>query len=178
MGAKCQTTLFFFWNPLTFHWRRRFLTESWKTQATPKRANKKIQSSLVLVQWIKMWSIASSLSLQKLHLLTICHPLFIKMSTVKIFPQTASQAKKQVLRGTRDPQTSFLGKTKLFSPLREKLKWPWRQLSRGLKIFLKQKEMIWPKRISKFMALNILSIFKTYFVADKKIHLSLKISNI
>ena len=112
MGAKPQTALFFLWKPLTFHWRRRFLTESRNTQVTPKRANKKIQSSLVLAQWIKMWSIDSSLSLQRLHLLTICHPLFIKVSTVRIFPQTASQAKKQVLRRARDPQASFPEKNK------------------------------------------------------------------
>ena len=109
MGAKHQTALFFFWNPSTFHWRRRFLTKSGNTQATPKRPNKKIQSSLVLAQWIKMWSVDSSLSLQRLHLLTIWHPIFIKVSIVKIFPQTASQAKKQVLRGAWDPQTSFSG---------------------------------------------------------------------
>ena len=65
------------------------------------------------------WSADSSLSLQRLRLLIICHPLVIKVSIVKIFPQTASQAKKQVLRGARDPQTPLPRKTALFSILRE-----------------------------------------------------------
>ena len=35
------------------------------------------------------------------------HPLFINISTVKIFPQTVSQAKKHVLRGAQDPQNDL-----------------------------------------------------------------------
>ena len=31
------------------------------------------------------------------------HPLFINVSTIKIFPQTTSQAKKRLLRGAHGP---------------------------------------------------------------------------
>ena len=47
------------------------------------------------------------------------HPLFINMSTVKIFPQIASQAKKRLLRGAHKPQISLAGNKKLLSALND-----------------------------------------------------------
>ena len=66
-----------------------------------------------------MWSVDSSLSLQRLHLLTMDQPLFINMSVVKIFPQTASQEERRVLRGAHDPQISLARNNKLLSALTE-----------------------------------------------------------
>ena len=54
-----------------------------------------------------MWSADSSLSLQRQHLLAMDHPLFINVSTVKIFPQIASKAKKRLIRGAHEPQISL-----------------------------------------------------------------------
>ena len=75
IGANLQTTLFFVPSPLTFHSRSRFLTEAGNTHTTPKEESNKVQNSLVLPQWIRMWSTDSSFSLQRLHLLTIDQPL-------------------------------------------------------------------------------------------------------
>ena len=108
IGANLQTTLFFVPSPLTFHSRSRFLTEAGNTYTRPKEDSSKVHSSLVLSQWIRMWSADSLLSLQRLHLLTMDQPLFINMSTVKNFPQTASQVRKKKTSSKRGIQTPNL----------------------------------------------------------------------
>ena len=104
--------------PLNFYSRRRFLIEAENTQTKPKVVNSNVQSCLIFSQWIKIWSTNSSLSIQRIHLLTKGHPLFINVSIVNSFPHIPSQAKKQVLRGALDPQTSLARNKRLFSTLR------------------------------------------------------------
>ena len=104
--------------PLNFYSRRRFLIEAENTQTKPKVVNSNVQSCLIFSQWIKIWSTNSSLSIQRIHLLTKGHLLFINVSIVNSFPHIPSQAKKQVLRGALDPQTSLARNKRLFSTLR------------------------------------------------------------
>ena len=95
IGATCQTILLFLSSSLNFHSRKRFFTETRNTHFKLKTTNKKVHSTLVLSQWIKIRSIDSSLSLQRMHLLTMDYQLFINIFAVKIFPQTTSHAKKK-----------------------------------------------------------------------------------
>ena len=58
------------------HPRRVSLIERGRTQVTPKIANNNSHKTLALVQWIRIWSIDSSYSQQRKHLLARIRPLF------------------------------------------------------------------------------------------------------
>ena len=58
------------------------------------------------MRWVE-----SSISLHKLHLSTIVHPLYINMFIVKIFPHTTSQVRKHILKGVVEPQICLVGKS-------------------------------------------------------------------
>ena len=104
-GAISQRHLFLS-NLLNFHLRSKFLTVLGNTYFRPKIAKRNIHNPFVLSKWIKIWLVDSSLSLQRLHLLTINHSFFINVSIVRIFPQAASQLTKWELRGAHEPQIS------------------------------------------------------------------------
>ena len=78
-----------------------FLTKEWHiTQQRGVHNNS--HKTLALVQWIRMWSIDSSVTQQRKHLFGSYHPLFFSWSNIKVLPYEASQAKKSHLsRNTR-----------------------------------------------------------------------------
>ena len=80
-------------------------TEKERTQSTPNKENKKSHNTLVLTQWIRMWSMVSSSSRQKKHLLAKNHPILFTQSNINTFSQEACQAKKKpTFGGTHDFQ--------------------------------------------------------------------------
>ena len=89
--------------------RRVSLTERGRTQLTLKIANNNSHKTLALVQWIRIWSIDSSSTQQRKHLLAKFHPLFLSWSKTNTLPQEASQAKKPTLVGTQGLQIMLLG---------------------------------------------------------------------
>ena len=91
------------------HPRRVSLIERGRTQVTPKIANNNSHKTLALVQWIRIWSIDSSYSQQRKHLLARIRPFFLSWSKVSTLPQEASQAKKPTLVGTHGLQIMLLG---------------------------------------------------------------------
>lgn len=102
-GAIYQTTILFLSSPLNLH-SRSFLTETGNTYFKLKTTKRKVQSTLVLSQWTKIWLVDSSSSLQRLHLLTMDHPSFINISTVTIVLQTVSHAKEKKNTFSREPR--------------------------------------------------------------------------
>ena len=70
-------------------------TEKERTQSTPNKENKKFHNTLVLTQWIRMWSMVSSSSRQKKHLSAKNHPILFTRSNINTFSQEACQAKKR-----------------------------------------------------------------------------------
>ena len=88
---------------------RVFLTESGKTQETPKKERSKVHISLVLSQWRRRWSIDSPHFWQRKHLFAKAQPLFCKWSKVKTLPHEASHAKKLILGWAQDIQIIFEG---------------------------------------------------------------------
>ena len=92
-GATCQTFLFLLSNPLNFNLRRSFLIEARNTHFRPKTTNRNIHSFLFYHN-ISRYEQDSSLSLKQLHLFTIVHLFFIRISIVKIFFHNCFLTKK------------------------------------------------------------------------------------
>lgn len=88
-GVICQTWPLFLSKPLNFHSRSRFLTVTGNTLFLQKIDKRNAHNTFVLAQWIKLWSVNSSLSFQRPHLLTIVHPSSLTCYTWDIpsYPQ-------------------------------------------------------------------------------------------
>ena len=109
-GPNCHATFLFFPTKDPLHPKRVSLTERGKTHETPKKERNTIHTSLVFSQWIRRWSIVSSLLWQRKHLFAITQPLFCKWSKVRTLPQEASHAKKLNLGCTQEFHIIFEGK--------------------------------------------------------------------
>ena len=106
-GVVLQIMLHFFPIKEWCHPKRASLTIVVCTQWIPNRSNNNYQRILTFKQWRRVWSMDSSSSLQRKHLLTKDHPLFWRWSIVKTFPIVASHAKKLTLDGTHKFQTTL-----------------------------------------------------------------------
>lgn len=88
--------------------RRVSLTETGRNHNTPKRTNNNSHKTLALVQLIRIWSIDSSSTPQKKHLLAKCHSLLFSRSKVSTLPHEALEPKKTHFCGnTRAPNNAL-----------------------------------------------------------------------
>ena len=108
---NCHATFLFFPTKEPLHPKRVSLTKRGKTHETPKKERNTIHTSLVFSQWIRRWSIDSSLLWQRKHLFAITQPLFCKRSKVRTLPHEASHAKKLNLACTQEFHIIFEGKS-------------------------------------------------------------------
>lgn len=119
-GVKCQTILHFLSNPLNFTQWGDFSVKLETPNLEQRLLGEIPRSTLDFSQWITVWLSDSLLSLQRLSLLTIVQPLFIKIFKVKIFPYTAFHAKDTILEELETPLISLSGAlclVPLLSPL-------------------------------------------------------------
>ena len=101
-GAAFQTVLWFVPTEKTCQPKRVFLTIGKRTQAMPNNENRSCPSAFTVMQWMRMWSIDSSLQLQRTHPFANTYPLFWIWSMVNTLLQLDSYAKKKT-RFWRDP---------------------------------------------------------------------------
>ena len=86
------------------------LTVSGNTHWTPHKARTISQRTLTTIQCKRIWFTLSSSQRHKKQRLGNCHPRFLSLSKVRIFPHVASQAKKATLVGTLSTQMQFFRK--------------------------------------------------------------------
>ena len=109
-GAAFQALIHLLSTKEPCHPRRVSLTNSDKTHRTPKMESTSYHKILALPQWRRIWSMDSTSSLHKAHLLTNFHPLLWSWSNVKTFLEQASQLKKLTFTKIHKFQIIFKGK--------------------------------------------------------------------
>jgi hypothetical protein len=108
-GTIFQTTALLD-RPLDHQLVKSSLTKPGITQQRPNRSKKAFHKALATPQWRRRWSTDSPSDSQSQHLFTTTKPLLLRLSTVRIFPNAAVQAKNATLGGALDRQMLFQGK--------------------------------------------------------------------
>ena len=99
-GMEFQIFFLFFPTKEPLQLNNASLTNSGNTHWTPTRARTISHRALTTIQCKRMWFTFFSSRPHKKQRLGSCHPRFLSLSKVRIFPHAASQAKKATLVGT------------------------------------------------------------------------------